>query len=129
MDLESNKLVETISASINQAEAIEKAEPSPLRDKIVLLLATGLSAEKIANQLGVSRSTVDRTKADKYYAGKLSLATDALYGVALAKLSLGVESAIDKLTEIIENPDSPNRDKLKAIEILLNHLGTNYRHR
>jgi hypothetical protein len=105
-------------------ENIEDFELDPIRHKVILLLATGLPAREVAKQANCSQSTVDRVKADPNCRQKLHEAVNYLYQLGLSKLSLGVEIAIDQLIEFIQNPDIPDRTRLRAIEILLSQLTT-----
>lgn len=98
----------------------EDFELDPTKHKVILLLATGLSVREITKKTGMSSSTINRMKADPNCRKKLSEAIDVIFHSGLSKLSLGVEIAINKLIEIIESEETPDRTKLRAIEVLLN---------
>jgi transposase len=89
------------------------------RYKIICYLATGCSNKEAAEQAGVSLSTIERLKRDADFKTELYEAVHQIYRNGLLKLTLGIDKAASELLRIIESGDTPDRVKLKAIEILL----------
>lgn len=106
----------------------EDFELDPTKHKVILLLATGISVREVAEKTGISSSTINRIKSDPNCRKKLREAVDAIFHSGLSKLFLGIELAINKLIEIIESEETPDRTKLRAIEILLNSSVSFSRH-
>ncbi len=93
-------------------------EKDALRYRIICYLATGCSNKEAAEQAGTSLSTVERLKRNANFRAELSEAVNQVYRASLLKLTLGMDKAASELLRIMESPDSPDRVKLKAIEIL-----------
>lgn|GEM_PF-5571819 len=88
------------------------------RFTIICHLASGASNKEAADQTGVSLSTVERLKRDVDFKAELTDAISQIYRSSLLKLTLGMSKAASELLRIIESTDTPDRVKLKAIEIL-----------
>ena len=88
------------------------------RFTIICHLASGASNKEAAEQTGVSLSTVERLKRDVDFKAELTDAISQIYRSSLLKLTLGMSKAASELLRIIESTDTPDRVKLKAIEIL-----------
>jgi hypothetical protein len=88
------------------------------RYKIICYLATGCSNKEAAEQSGVSLSTIERLKRDADFKAELYEASHSIYRNGLLRLTLGIDKAASELLRIIESSDTPDRVKLKAIEIL-----------
>jgi hypothetical protein len=88
------------------------------RYKIICYLATGCSNKEAAEQSGVSLSTIERLKRDADFKAELYEASHQIYRNGLLRLTLGIDKAASELLRIIESGDTPDRVKLKAIEIL-----------
>jgi len=68
--------------------------------------------------MGTSVSTIERMRQGIDFRGELSEAVNQVYRNSLLKLTLGMDKAATELLRIMESADSPDRVKLKAIEIL-----------
>ncbi len=88
------------------------------RYKIICYLATGCSNKEAAEQAGVSLSTIERLKRDADFKTELYEAVHQIYRNGLLRLTLGIDKAASELLRMIESPDTPDRVRLKAIEIL-----------
>lgn len=88
------------------------------RYTIICHLASGASNKEAADQAGVSLSTVERLKRDVDFKAELSDAINQIYRSSLLKLTLGMSKAASELLRIVESPDTPDRVRLRAIEIL-----------
>jgi hypothetical protein len=86
--------------------------------KLICLLATGSSNKEAADQMGTSVSTIERMRQGIDFKSELSEAVNQVYRNNLLKLTLGMTKATSELLRIIESSDTPDRVKLKAIEIL-----------
>jgi len=93
-------------------------EKEARRYKLICLLATGCSNKEAADQMGTSVSTIERMRQGIDFRGELSEAVNQVYRNNLLKLTLGMSKAASELLRIIESSDTPDRVKLKAIEIL-----------
>ena len=93
-------------------------EKDARRYKLICLLATGCSNREAADQMGTSLSTIERMRQGIDFRGELSEAVNQVYRNSLLKLTLGMDKAATELLRIMESADSPDRVKLKAIEIL-----------
>jgi transposase len=93
-------------------------EKEARRYKLICLLATGCSNREAADQMGTSVSTIERMRQGIDFKGELSEAVNQVYRNNLLKLTLGMTKATSELLRIIESSDTPDRVKLKAIEIL-----------
>lgn len=98
-------------------------EKDAKRCRIICLLATGRSNKEAAEQAGVSLSTIERLKRDADFRVELSEAVGQVYRSSLLQLTLGMEKASSELLRIINSPDTPDRLKLRAIEILFAQAG------
>lgn len=67
----------------------------------------------------MSLSTIERLKREAGFKHELSRAVNQVYRNGLTQLALGIDKAVSELLRIIESPDTQDRVKLKAIEILL----------
>jgi transposase len=93
-------------------------EKEARRYKLICLLATGCSNKEAADQMGTSVSTIERMRQGIDFKSELSEAVNQVYRNNLLKLTLGMSKAASELLRIIESSDTPDRVKLKAIEIL-----------
>ncbi len=93
-------------------------EKEARRYKLICLLATGCSNKEAADQMGTSVSTIERMRQGIDFKSELSEAVNQVYRNNLLKLALGMSKAASELLRIIESSDTPDRVKLKAIEIL-----------
>ena len=93
-------------------------EKEARRYKLICLLATGCSNKEAADQMGTSVSTIERMRQGIDFKSELSEAVNQVYRNNLLKLTLGMTKAASELLRIIESSDTPDRVKLKAIEIL-----------
>lgn len=93
------------------------------RYRIICLLATGCSNKEAAEQAGVSLSTIERMKRDADFKAELADAIHQIYRGSLLKITLGMDKAASELVRIMESPETPDRVKLKAIEILFSQAG------
>jgi hypothetical protein len=89
------------------------------RYKIICYLATGCTNKEAAQKAGVSLSTIERLKREAGFKQELSRAVNQVYRNGLTQLAMGIDKAVSELLRIIDSPDTQDRVKLKAIEILL----------
>jgi len=89
------------------------------RYEIIGYLATGCTNKEAAQKAGVSLSTIQRLKRKADFKQELSMAVNSVYRSVLTQLTSGIGKAVKELLPSIESPDTPDRVKLKAIEILL----------
>ena len=89
--------------------------------KIICHLATGCTNKEAAERAGVSLSTVERLKRHPAYKQEFAQAVKEIYKAGLTRLSLGIDTAVSELMRIIESPDTSDRVKLTAIQVLLSN--------
>ncbi len=93
------------------------------RYRIICLIATGCSNKEAADQAGVSLSTIERLKRDADFKSELHQAINQVYRNGLLRLALGMDKAAEELLKILESPDTSDRVRLRAIEILFAQAG------
>lgn len=94
---------------------------TPVQNRALNLLAAGRTEKEVAAKTGVSARTISRWKTNKNFKSLLSSATAAVYDMAVAELVAGSQIAAQKLKEIIDDPEVPSKNKISAINVLLNH--------
>lgn len=94
------------------------SEKDVKRYKLICLLATGCGNREAAEQMGTSVSSIERLRGGIDFKRELSEAINQIYRNNLLQLTLGMSKAASELLRIIESTDTPDRVKLKAIEIL-----------
>ncbi len=93
----------------------------PKHYKAITLLIAGHTTDEIAKSTGVGKKSIEAWKRhpefNKIYRQALSQSFDE----GMAKLLLGIDKAVEKLIEIIDDPDVGSRTRLTAINVLLTH--------
>lgn len=86
-------------------------------------LANGATKLQAATIAGVTVRTLDRWMADDpAFDNALRIVTDAAVSDAKRRLSAMLEKSLTALEAIIENSDTKDRDKLRAIELNINNF-------
>ncbi|MGI8501144.1 MAG: hypothetical protein ACR2LR_08380 [Hassallia sp.] len=89
--------------------------------KAILLLTAGRSTKEVSAELGVTQRCVELWAKDPDFHRLLSDSLNKCLQESLSELSLHTQSSIFKLKTIIDDPDTPTRLVLQAIQILLSH--------
>ncbi|MDF5718491.1 MAG: helix-turn-helix domain-containing protein [Rhizonema sp. NSF051] len=87
----------------------------------ITLLAAGYTNEEVARKTGVSSRTIGHWKKRDDFANLLRQATAATYDAAVAELVSGSRAAAQELKRLIDDPDTPSRVKVSAIQVLLSN--------
>jgi transcriptional regulator with XRE-family HTH domain len=93
--------------------------------KAVALLIAGYSARDVAIKLKVTPETITNWHKNERFKTAKKQALDTLYNAAMAEMVDGMQLACRELIAIIENPDTPQKTKISAINVLLNHVSRN----
>lgn len=89
--------------------------------KAILMLASGENREAIMEATGISVKTLERWKRDPEFQKFYEIALKQCFDSGMAKLVQGVDKAIDRILQIIDDPDVASRTKLAASMFLIGH--------
>lgn len=79
--------------------------------RAITLLASGYSQRDVAIKLGITPVTVTNWTKTERFKNARKQAIDSLYNAAMAELTDGMQLACRELLNIIENPDTPQKNK------------------
>jgi len=88
------------------------------RYRLICLLASGASNREASIEMGVSVSTIERLRQGVDFQNELTEAISRVYHSSLMQLTLGMSRAATELRKIIESDSTPDRVRIKAIEVL-----------
>lgn len=89
--------------------------------KALCLLTSGDSVDEVVAKTGIGKRTLERWKAEPEFKKCFREAMAAMYDGAVAELVLGAKDAAKTLKEIINNEETPSKNKISAINILLSN--------
>lgn len=89
--------------------------------RAILLLASNKSIKQVAKEMGCTEILIGKWKTDSDFRDALQQAHSRIYSDALNKLGNTALKAVDRLEEIIDDPETPVGYKLRAIDICLTH--------
>jgi hypothetical protein len=93
-------------------------ELTPKQCIALTCLAAGSSNQQAASAAGVALRTVEGWKANPQFKKMLRTAVNQMLDAALAELVAGSGDAARELKSIINDPETPSRIKIRAIEVL-----------
>jgi hypothetical protein len=96
---------------------------SEAQNRAIAMAALGETGRDIANALGVNESTVSRWKQTPEFQAGVNAIQHQGREVAIAKLRILAEKAVNTIEDVMVSPSSPPGDRLKAAAIVLDRLG------
>ena len=89
--------------------------------KAILMLVAGDSTEEITKATGASRKALEGWKRDPEFNRIYQQALSQCFDAGMSKFVQGVDRAVDKILQIIDDPDVSSRTKLAACMFLITH--------
>jgi len=87
----------------------------------ILMLTAGRSTKEISVKLGVTQRCIELWKNDPDFASLLRESCTKAFEASHAELMLHTQKAVFELQNILDDPDTPTRLRLSAIQIMLQY--------
>ncbi|OUL23820.1 hypothetical protein BV378_20620 [Nostoc sp. RF31YmG] len=96
-----------------------------LEARAITLLTSGYSQRDVAIKLGLTPVTLTNWSKTERFKNARKQAIETLYNAAMGELTDGMQLACRELLTIIEDPNTPQKTKISAINVMLNHISRN----